>query len=255
MSLVCRWRSIPGCSGRAGRCAAFPARFSSKRSNRSRPDLTGRASLRVWRAFSRKQQRVWSPKAGIGNQGSGISYRFILMPDPRCLMPRSRQLVREQMQIALAVAERLERAHRFDDVIAVLPGTAVALPHIMQALLDREPAGILHMAAVDDVGERPHLAARLVLELDPPHRLEIDGGDLLAAAQIGDGAVTLRGGDTEGDAGAHAAAGETHNQAGFLWRAAVDVGKHAERPVQPNEPRRHPLPHVKTRPPHQRAIA
>src|SRR5580704_9793462 len=126
------------------------------------------------------------------------------------------------MQIALAVAERLERADRFDDVIAVLAGTAVALPHIMQALGDAEPAGILHMAAVDDVGERPHLAARLVLELDPPHGFEIDAGDLLAAAQIGDGFFALCGGDAESDAAAHAAAVEAQNQAGLLRGAAMD---------------------------------
>src|ERR1700686_522047 len=112
------------------------------------------------------------------------------------------------MQIGLAVAERLERADRFDDVIAVLSGAAVALPHIVQALGDVEPTGILHVTAVDDVGERPHLPPRLVLELDPPHRLEIDAGDLLAAAQIGDGFFALGGGDAEGDAAAYAAAVE-----------------------------------------------
>src|SRR5580692_3030669 len=98
------------------------------------------------------------------------------------------------MQIALAVAERLERTNRLDDVITVLSGTAVALPHVVHALLDREPAGILHVAAVDDVGERPHLAARLVFEFDPPYRFQIDAGDLLTPAQIGDGLVALGGG-------------------------------------------------------------
>src|SRR6202030_3527680 len=141
------------------------------------------------------------------------------------------------MQIAVAVAERLERADRFDDVIAVLPGAAVALPYIVHALLDREPAGILHMAAVDDVGERPHLAARLVLELDPPHRFQIDAGDLLAAAQIGDCAVALGSGDAVSDTAAHAATVKPQNQAGLFRGAAVDMGKDAERPVQPNEPR------------------
>ena len=81
------------------------------------------------------------------------------------------------------------------------------------------------MAAVDDVAERPHLPARLVLELDPPHRLQIDAGDLLAAAQIGDGLVALCGGDAEGDAAAHAAAVEPQHQAGLLRRAAMDKEK------------------------------
>src|ERR1700689_1743934 len=151
------------------------------------------------------------------------------------------ELFSDSMQVALAIAERFKGANRLDDVIAIVAGAAVALPHIVHALLDREPAGILHVAAVDDVGERPHLAARLVLELDPPHRLEIDAGDLLAAAPIGDGALALRGSDAEGDAAAHAAAVEAQNQAGLFRGAAMDVGKDAEPPVQPNEPRRHPF--------------
>ena len=48
------------------------------------------------------------------------------------------------MQIALAVAERLERADRFDDVIAVLSGTAVALQHIAQLFGERG-----HTEAID----------------------------------------------------------------------------------------------------------
>src|ERR1700684_3457535 len=127
------------------------------------------------------------------------------------------------MQVGLAIAERFERPDRLDDIVAVVAGAAMALPDIVHALLDREPAGILHVAAVDDVGERPHLAARLVLELDAPHRLEIDAGDLLAAAQIGDGADALGGGDAEGDAAAHAAAVEAQNQAGLLRSAAMDI--------------------------------
>src|SRR4029077_14427204 len=120
------------------------------------------------------------------------------------------------MQIGLAVAERLERAHRLGDVIAVLSGAAGPLLSIVQAVLDREPPGILHVTAVDDVSERPHLAARRVLELDPRHRLDIDAGDLLAVAQIGDGFFALCGSDAESDAAAHAAAVEAQNQAGLL---------------------------------------
>src|ERR1700730_16596222 len=151
------------------------------------------------------------------------------------------------MQIGLAITERFEGANRLDDVIAIVAGAAMALPHIMHALLDREPAGILHVAAVDDIGERPHLAARLVLELDPPHRFQIDAGDLLTVTQIGDGALALGGGDAEGDAAAHAAAVEAQNQAGLLRGAAMDIRKDAERPGQPKEPRRPPFKDAKTR--------
>ena len=63
----------------------------------------------------------------------------------------------------------------------------MALPHMMQAFGERQPAGILHVAAIDDVAQRPHATPRLVLKLDLPHGFEIDRRDLLAAAQIGDG--------------------------------------------------------------------
>ena len=50
----------------------------------------------------------------------------------------------------------------------------MALPHVMHALGERQPPGILHVAAVDDEAQRPHLPPRLLFELDPPDRLQID---------------------------------------------------------------------------------
>ena len=60
----------------------------------------------------------------------------------------------------------------------------MALAHMMQLLVEREPAGILLVAAVDHVAERLHALLRVVVE---PHRapgLAIDHGDLLALAQV-----------------------------------------------------------------------
>ena len=117
----------------------------------------------------------------------------------------------------------------------------MALPHMVQALGERQPSGILHVTAVDDEAERPHLPPRLLFKLDPPDGFEIDGGDLLARAQIGDGFGARRGGDAKGDAAAHAAAIEPQHQARPLRRAAMDERVDAERPVQPDQPRRHPF--------------
>ena len=77
----------------------------------------------------------------------------------------------DEMQVGLAIAERFQRLHRFHHVVAVGARPAVTLPHVMHALRKRQPAGILHVAAVDDEAERPDLLPRLLFELDPPHGL------------------------------------------------------------------------------------
>ena len=74
-----------------------------------------------------------------------------------------------RMQLGFAITELFERANRFEYVIAVVTGPAVTLPHVVHAIGNVQTTGILHMAAVDDVAQRPHLTARFVLKLDPPH--------------------------------------------------------------------------------------
>lgn len=88
----------------------------------------------------------------------------------------------EQMQIALAIAERVQRLHCLKHVIAIGPRLAVALPDVMQALGKRQPAGILHMAAIDNVAQRPQPPPRRILKRDLPHDFQIDRRDLLATA-------------------------------------------------------------------------
>lgn len=41
----------------------------------------------------------------------------------------------EKMQIGLAVTKRLQGLYRFDDVIAIGPGTSMALPYQMDAFM------------------------------------------------------------------------------------------------------------------------
>src|SRR5215831_21100611 len=174
---------------------------------------------------------------------------------PRFLMPDTwsltRQPLRQQMQIALAITECFERAYGFQHVIAIGPGLAVALPHMMQTLRQRQPAGILHVAAIDDVAHRPHTAPGTLFELDLPHRFDIDRRDLLARAQIAQGRGACRGGDPIGDAAAHSAAIKPEHEAGPLGRAAMDKGEHAERTVQPDQSGGDALAIRKSRPPHQ----
>ena len=118
------------------------------------------------------------------------------------------------MQLAFAIAERLQCAHGLDDIVAIGARLAVALPHVMQALRKGQPAGILHMAAVDDVADRRHPLPGFVLELDLAHGLDIDARDLLAPAQIIDGLFACRRRHPIGDAPAHAAAIEPEHRPG-----------------------------------------
>jgi len=58
------------------------------------------------------------------------------------------------MQGRIAKTFGLDRLHRRGHVVAVGAGLAVALPHVMQLLGEREPAGILDVAAIGDVADR-----------------------------------------------------------------------------------------------------
>ena len=159
------------------------------------------------------------------------------------------------MQIGLAIAKRFQRLHSLQHIVAIGARATMTLPDVMHAFRKRQPSGILHMAAIDDEAQRPYLPPRFLLELDPPHRFQIDCRHLFAPAQIGDGLLARRGCDPKGDAAAHAAAVEPQHQAGPLRRAAMDERIDAQRPVQADQPRRHAFDEVEARTPHQRAVA
>ena len=59
----------------------------------------------------------------------------------------------ELMQLRVAKAFGLDRLHRRGHVIAIGAGLAVALEDMAVLFGQRQPAGILHMAAGDDVSE------------------------------------------------------------------------------------------------------
>src|SRR3979490_2357621 len=96
------------------------------------------------------------------------------------------------------------------------------------------------MAAVDHIRERADALPRLVLQ---PHRachLPIDGGDLLAFAQVGDGRGAVLFGDPERDAAAGTAAVETEHEPGLFRRSPVHERIDAERAGLAAPPRRAP---------------
>ena len=127
----------------------------------------------------------------------------------------------ELMQLRVAKAFGLDRLHRRGHVIAIGAGLAVALDDMAVLLGERQPAGILHMAAVDDVSECGDTLARIILQPHRAHHLAIDRRDLLARAQIGDDVGTVLLGDAEGDAAAGAAAAGAAGPA--LVGAAMDA--------------------------------
>src|SRR5262249_8693520 len=92
----------------------------------------------------------------------------------------------EEVQLGFPQTERFQRRDRCDDIVAVGAGVAVTLTHVMELLLEREPPGILRMAAIDHVAERAHRALGLALEPHAPFTLAVNRGDLLALAQIRD---------------------------------------------------------------------
>jgi len=132
------------------------------------------------------------------------------------------------MQIALAITECFERAYGFHHIITVGAGLAMALAHVMQTFRQRQPAGILHVAAINDVTHRPHAASRVLFELDLAHRFDIDRRDLFARPQIVQRVDARRSGDPIADAAAHAAAIEPEHKPGPLRRAAMDKREHAK---------------------------
>src|SRR5689334_17592490 len=93
----------------------------------------------------------------------------------------------KEMQAALAIAELLQRSNRGDNIVTISAGLTVPLAHVMQLLFERKPTGILRMPAIDHIAQRRY-ALGLALEPDRTDTFAIDGGDLLACAQIGDGA-------------------------------------------------------------------
>src|SRR4051794_27223414 len=97
----------------------------------------------------------------------------------------------------------------------------MALLHVAELVGQREPPGILHVAAIDHIGQRADALPRFVLEPDRPHHFAIDIGGLLTAAQIFHGFAALLRCHPECDAAAGAAAVEPEYQPGLFRRAAM----------------------------------
>ncbi|MGY3470873.1 hypothetical protein ACVW0I_007744 [Bradyrhizobium sp. LM6.11] len=157
---------------------------------------------------------------------------------------------RELMQLRVAKAFGLNGFHRRGHVVAVGAGLAVALEHVAMLVGERQPTGILHVAAVDDIGERGDALPRVVLQPHRAHDFAIDRRHLLARAQIGDHIDAVLRGNTEGDAAAGAAAVEPKHQTRLFGRTTVHEGIDAERAMLADQPRRDAFLEFEARPPY-----
>ncbi len=113
----------------------------------------------------------------------------------------------------------------------------MALADEVQLLVERKPAGILRMAAVDHVAERRHLPFRRSAQPHLSHEFAVHHGDLFARAQIGDGIGAPCRRHPEGDAAAGSAVVEAKHQSWTLRRAAMHERIDAERTVGADQPR------------------
>src|SRR3984885_10552732 len=59
---------------------------------------------------------------------------------------------RQLMQLRVAKTLRLDRLHGREHIVAIVSGTAMALLHVAQLFGQRQPPGILDVAAIDHIG-------------------------------------------------------------------------------------------------------
>src|SRR5258708_5891767 len=163
----------------------------------------------------------------------GLSRREFIARISTVIEEASNRLVetarRELVQLLIAKTLRLDRPHGGQHIVAIVAGTAVALLHVAELFGQRQPPGILHVAAIDHVSQRADALPGFVFQPHRPHHLAIDVGGLLAAAP--------------------------EHQAGLFRRAAMIERIDAKRAMLADQPRRDLLDEVEARAPHQRAIA
>src|ERR1043166_3591121 len=146
----------------------------------------------------------------------------------------------QQVQVTVVTAERLEFLDCRKHIVPVLTRNAVALAHVVELLGEPEPAGVLRMAAVDEIANSLHPAFRVREQNHRTHAFTINHGHLFAGAQIIERGFAGGGRDPIGDAAAHSAEIETQHQSGPFRAAAMHVRPHAQGSMGANEPRRHP---------------
>ena len=162
---------------------------------------------------------------------------------------------RELVELFVAKAFGFYRSYGCDDVFAVCAGLTMSLLHVTQLLRQRQASGVLHVPAIDHIGERADPLPRFVLQPNRSHHFPVHRCDLLARAQVGDSCRTMLLRDPERYSSARAATIQAEHEAGFFRRSPMHKGVNAERAMFADEPCRNLFDKFEAGPPHQRAIA
>jgi len=170
-------------------------------------------------------------------------------------MVRAFQPLGEKVQIAITTTERLERLDSRDHIITIDSGAPMSLAHEQKLMIEREPAGVLRMSAIDAINEPGHPPFWGPQDGNRTIGLDIDLGHLLTAAQILNRFGPPLGGNPERHAAACPATIQPQYEARFFRSTAVHEGVDTQRPMQADQPSRRALDEIETRAPHQRAVA
>ena len=120
-------------------------------------------------------------------------------------------------------------------------------------IVERQPTGVLSVAAVDHISERRDAAA--VGKAQPDGFFEIDRRHQFPLAQIGDGRGAVLSCDAKSDALTGAPPVQSEHQSRSFGRAAVHVRKNAQRPMISMHPGQGAIDIIKPRLPDQRPVA
>jgi hypothetical protein len=139
-----------------------------------------------------------------------------------------------------------------ENVVHVPPGSPHAAHHMPEDLLDLQPAGILLVIPVDDIGYRADGAP--VSQSGDKSGLAINRGHLLARPQIVERCHSISMADAICEAIAGATAVQPQHEARRSRRATVNVRIYAKRPMVAPHESRQALDTRKARVPQERAI-
>jgi hypothetical protein len=170
-------------------------------------------------------------------------------------MVRAFQPFGEKVEIVIMTTQRLERLDGREHVITVDPGAPVPFPDEPKLMVEREPARVLRMPAIDVINEPSHPPFGGAQDGDCAIGLDIDLGHLLTAAQIFNRFGLRLGRNPERDTAACPATIQPEYKARFFRSTAVHEGVDTQGAMQADQPSRRALHEIEARPPHQRAVA
>ena len=169
-------------------------------------------------------------------------------------MVRAFQAFGEKVQIAVMATKRLESLDSREHVVAVDPGASMPFAYKPELMIEREPACVLRMPAIDAINKPGHPPFRGAKHGDCAIGLDIDLGHLFTRAQVVDCFGPRLGRNPERDTAAGPATIQPEYEARLFRSTAVHEGVDTQCAMQANQPGRGALDEIEARAPHQRAV-